>query len=121
MVPIATSEFKVYDYLVETAACDQTEEIIDEFLKKSEPFNLAKAEILNIINVRPSTPAQIYPIIEKADERLGEEKLDELADMISQVLPAAPGDVEIEEEEGAEEEANADEDKATDEQMEEAS
>ncbi|KAL5576939.1 hypothetical protein UlMin_018638 [Ulmus minor] len=50
----------VYDYLVEIAACNLTTENIDEFLEKSKTYVLAKAEMLNIINVRPSTAVEIF-------------------------------------------------------------
>lgn len=50
---------KVYDYLAESAACNQTREKVNEFLEKSKKFKLAKAEILNIINIRPASLVEI--------------------------------------------------------------
>ncbi|KAL8162706.1 hypothetical protein V2J09_014195 [Rumex salicifolius] len=110
MAPIAPSEFKVYDYLVESAACNQTKEIVHEFLEKCQPFNLAKAETLNILNIRPFQPSQIYPIIEKADDRLGLKGLEELVEMVVEVLPAPPYEPKFDEETA--EEANTDDETA---------
>ena len=54
---------QVYDYLVETPACNQTRENINEFLERFKKYNLAKAELLNIINIRPSQTVEIYTVI----------------------------------------------------------
>ncbi|MBA0797605.1 hypothetical protein Gohar_008283, partial [Gossypium harknessii] len=62
IVPIAPSEFKVYDYLVESAACNQTKEHVKEFLERCKSYKLAKAEVLNIINLRPSALVEIDPV-----------------------------------------------------------
>ncbi|XVF65482.1 hypothetical protein PTKIN_Ptkin09bG0252900 [Pterospermum kingtungense] len=45
---IVPSEYKVYDYLVETAACHQNKNQINEFLERCKNYKLAKAEVLNI-------------------------------------------------------------------------
>lgn len=88
----SASECKVYDYLIQSAACNQTKANIDEFLKRSERFQLAKAEILNIVNERPTNQAALYPIIERIDKRYpdaGEEtsKVEELVQLVLDVLP----------------------------------
>ncbi|KAI5660599.1 hypothetical protein M9H77_19922 [Catharanthus roseus] len=62
LTSIASTEYKVYDYLQQTAACNQTKEIIHEFLEKCKSYDLAKAEILNIINIRPSSTVKIDPV-----------------------------------------------------------
>lgn len=54
--------FQVFDYLVHGAARNQTRDAVNEFLKRCEKFRLAKAEKLNIINLRPSSQAEIYPV-----------------------------------------------------------
>ncbi|RVW36378.1 hypothetical protein CK203_083830 [Vitis vinifera] len=57
---------RVYDYLVESAACNQTRESINELLEKCKKYDLAKAEILNIINIRPASPVEIDPALYQA-------------------------------------------------------
>ncbi|KAF2290385.1 hypothetical protein GH714_012647 [Hevea brasiliensis] len=61
IAPVASSEYKVYDYLVETPASRQTREQIYEFMKKCKTYKLAKAEILNIINIAPRELVEIDP------------------------------------------------------------
>lgn len=53
---------QVYDYLVNTAACDQTRENVNEFLEKCKRHDLAKAEVLNILNIRPTAAVEIFPV-----------------------------------------------------------
>ncbi|XP_057958386.1 uncharacterized protein LOC131151154 [Malania oleifera] len=89
IAPVAPSEFKVYDYLVQSVACNQTRECIDEFFQKCKKYDLAKAEVINIVNLRPSSVVEIYVLIEELENRIGEE-VDELVEMVAQVLPPHP-------------------------------
>ncbi|KAJ0236391.1 hypothetical protein HA466_0257040 [Hirschfeldia incana] len=59
---ITKSEYKVYDYLMETPACVQTLEIVTNFSDQCQGFRLSKAEILNIINIRPSFTVDLAPV-----------------------------------------------------------
>ncbi|CAH2043759.1 unnamed protein product [Thlaspi arvense] len=88
IAPIARSEYKVYDYLVETAACTQTRESVTKFTEKCKGFKVAKAEILNIINLRPSSIVELMPIIEKPDDR--EIDSDGILELVQDLLPPLP-------------------------------
>ncbi|GAB4833541.1 hypothetical protein Ancab_031784 [Ancistrocladus abbreviatus] len=100
MASLAPSEFKVFDYLVETAACNQSKENISELLEKCKTYDLAKAEIVNIINIRPTSAVELDPMIEQSETRLGE-RLEDLAELVTQVLPPPPN--QSNPEDGAEE------------------
>lgn len=52
----------MYDYLVETPAFTQTRESVTKFAEKCKDFKVAKAEILNIINLRPSSIVELMPV-----------------------------------------------------------
>ncbi|KAF5935696.1 hypothetical protein HYC85_026825, partial [Camellia sinensis] len=100
IVSVAQSEFKsignlhvVFDYLEQSAACNQTRERITEFVEKCKKYNLAKAEILNIVNIRPSSVVEIDPIIEECESRLGD-SVEELVELVAEVLPAPPTQTE---------------------------
>ncbi|CAN8251831.1 unnamed protein product [Cochlearia groenlandica] len=88
IAPIDRSEYKVYDYLVETAACTQTRESVNRFADKCKDFNVAKAEILNIINLRPSSIVELMPIIEKPDDR--EIDSEGILELVQDLLPPLP-------------------------------
>ncbi|KAM4068250.1 hypothetical protein ACB094_M000200 [Castanea mollissima] len=62
LAQVSPSEYKVYDYLVQTAACNQTREHINEFVDKCKIYGLAKAEVLNIINIRSTSIIDIYTV-----------------------------------------------------------
>ncbi|KAK6929913.1 RNA polymerase subunit Rpb4/RPC9 [Dillenia turbinata] len=117
MNSVAPSEFKVgfllllfFDYFVESACCNQTIECINEFFDKCNNYNLAPAEILNIINIRPSSMVEIDPIVEEGESRFGE-GIQDLVDLGTEVLPPPPS--EPKPEEGMEEdEGEAQEDDA---------
>lgn len=109
LVSIEPSEFKVYDYLELSAARDQTRENIADFMERCKKYDLAKAEILNIINIRPSSAVELYPMVERCDERLGEEGAVELANLVTEVLPPPPKQTESEDADVKEGEEVADE------------
>ncbi|KAL2935870.1 DNA-directed RNA polymerase III subunit RPC9 [Bienertia sinuspersici] len=112
---ITSSEFKVYDYLVESAACDQTRENINQFVEKSKEYKLAKAEVINIINIRPSSEVELAPLIELEQRGWDEEKLTEIVEMVTQVLPPHPNQKESDEVAAEDDSAKAgDEDNAED-------
>ncbi|KAK6945495.1 RNA polymerase subunit Rpb4/RPC9 [Dillenia turbinata] len=112
MNSIASSEFKVFDYLVESACCNQTRECINVLFDKCKNYNLAPAEILNIINIRPSSVVEIDPIIEQCESRFGE-GIQDLVDLVTEVLPPPPSepkpDEGVEEDEGEAQENEAEE------------
>jgi hypothetical protein len=88
IAPIARSEYKVYDYLVETAASTQTRESVNKSADKCHDFILAKAEILNIINLWPSSIVELLPIIENLDDR--EIDTDGILELVKDLLPPLP-------------------------------
>ncbi|KAL1203944.1 hypothetical protein V5N11_011788 [Cardamine amara subsp. amara] len=90
IAPIARSEYKVYDYLVETAACTQTRESVNRFAEKCKDFKVAKAEILNIINLRPSSIVELTPILEDLDNREGEVDSNGILELVNDLLPPLP-------------------------------
>ncbi|KAH9624112.1 hypothetical protein KSS87_020577 [Heliosperma pusillum] len=116
MTKLQQTELKVFDYLFQTPACNQTRESITEFTEKSKEFNLAKAELVDIINIRPIDPVEAAPLknsqrklpgvvqsssliaanllkkvcIEEYAERMDAERLEELQTMINTILPPRP-------------------------------
>ncbi|XP_065860061.1 uncharacterized protein [Euphorbia lathyris] len=90
MAPVAPSEYKVYDYLVGTPAFRQTREQINEFMLKCKKYSLAKAEILSIINLTPYELTGIDPIVEQLETRLGEDHMNELLELVTDIFPPPP-------------------------------
>ncbi|PWA85643.1 HRDC-like protein [Artemisia annua] len=95
LAPIAPSEFKVYDYLVQSVAKSQTRESIAKFVAECKPYKLTKSEIANIINIRPSSVVEIDPLIENLDSRLGE-SVEDLVQLVVEVFPPSPDEKKAE-------------------------
>ncbi|XP_023644148.1 uncharacterized protein LOC17875922 isoform X2 [Capsella rubella] len=109
IAPIAISEYKVYDYLLETAASTQTRESVNKFADKCKDFKVAKAEILNIINLRPSSKVDLAPIIEMPDKEKGETRTidtDGILELVKDLLPPLPTTDETSEDNDEEETEN---------------
>ncbi|WAR23069.1 RPC9-like protein [Mya arenaria] len=99
---IATVSYEIIQHLENTACAKQSPEVISNFMKALEPYKLTKAEKLQFLNLRPRTAVEIQLIVEESEERLTEDQIYELLDLLGQHLPG--DDTEQEQEEMEEEE-----------------
>ncbi|KAF4993283.1 hypothetical protein FGRMN_6550 [Fusarium graminum] len=76
---------------------------ISTLLQRLRPYNLAKGEVVMIINLRPASVAALNTIVEEMTERFNEEQQEAIVNIIAEVLGQFPAS-----EEGAEEEGGAD-------------
>ncbi|CAI5443663.1 unnamed protein product [Caenorhabditis angaria] len=78
-------------YLQASPAATQNSDMIEQLLPKLKPFKLTTAETLQIINLRPSAPADIQLLVEETEERFpAEEELQNLVDAVTSTLPPPP-------------------------------
>lgn len=59
LVNLSTICYEAQKHLEKTPCKSQSPEIIEEFLKAIQPFNLTRAEKLQLLNLRPTTPVEI--------------------------------------------------------------
>ncbi|TGZ78442.1 hypothetical protein EX30DRAFT_322428 [Ascodesmis nigricans] len=85
---------EVKDYLSHTAAGTQSAADIDNFMTAMSSHALEKAELLQIINERPDSIAELDCIIEEMDARFDENTQAELLDIVKKWLPAKPKEPE---------------------------
>jgi hypothetical protein len=118
-------------YIQTTPVAQQTAEQSQELLRKLDAkakedsaWELRPVEKLQILDCRPSSPAEVYLMVEKCQERFNEEMVAELLSLIDEHLPRPieededeDADDDDEEEEGAEEEDDDDDDDDDDEVM----
>ncbi|XP_029674389.1 DNA-directed RNA polymerase III subunit RPC9 [Formica exsecta] len=92
---LATITYQTIKYLESMPCKTQNPEKIKEFLKAMEPFKLTKAEKLALLNLCPTRPIEIQLLIEESEERLSEEELETVLQIVANVR----GDYEYKEEE----------------------
>nr|XP_054765902.1 DNA-directed RNA polymerase III subunit RPC9-like [Lytechinus pictus] len=97
---LATISYETIKYLEKTPCGLQTPEVVEKFLRALTPFSLTKSEKLQLLNHRPKTTVEIMAMIEECEERLTEEQMESLIQVITSILPGEQGE---EEEEGEEE------------------
>ncbi|KAK4320839.1 hypothetical protein Pmani_008325 [Petrolisthes manimaculis] len=84
---LASIAFDTLKYLEKTQCKSQTSEVIQRFLESVKQFKLTKAEKLQLINLRPTTPVEMQLIIEESEDRLTEEQVEELISLVELHLP----------------------------------
>lgn len=82
-----TITYETLKYLNETTASVQTPESIENVLKNLSSYGLTKAEKLQLINLRPTTAVELSLIIEESEERISEEQMEEILEILLE-LPA---------------------------------
>ncbi|XP_060557248.1 DNA-directed RNA polymerase III subunit RPC9-like [Ruditapes philippinarum] len=93
---LATISYEITHYLEQSACSQQSPEIIANFMKALESFKLTKAEKLQLLNLRPKTAVEIQLIIEESEERLTEDQIYELLDLVKEHLPGGDEEEEME-------------------------
>jgi DNA-directed RNA polymerase subunit F len=76
------SEREVFSYLSKYSSGVDLEKKFPTFMKAVKSFGLTKSEVLQICNLRPSQMVDLYLIVEGCEERLVEEQVGELLDLI---------------------------------------
>ncbi|PFX17286.1 DNA-directed RNA polymerase III subunit RPC9-like [Stylophora pistillata] len=105
LVNLSTICYEARKHLEKTPCKHQSPEIIEEFLKAMQPFNLTRAEKLQLLNLRPTTLVEIHLIIEDSEERLKtDQEIEELLNVIATKLPDPNEETVVEEKQEDEEE-----------------
>lgn len=92
---LATITYQTTKYLENMPCKMQNPEKIREFLKAMESIKLTKAEKLALLNLCPTRPIEIQLLIEESEERLTEEEVETVLQIVANVR----GDYEYKEEE----------------------
>jgi len=77
-VEIEAISYLAADYLTATS---QSEEGISKVVKNMAPYELTKAEKLQIVNLTPTCPVELYVIVEELEDRFGQQ-IDEILDIV---------------------------------------
>eukprot|EP00158_Paraphelidium_tribonemae_P000675 Partr_v1_DN23140_c0_g1_i2_m43999 putative CGRP receptor component len=77
-------------YLAETPCVDYTDEMVADFLREMQALPLTKAERLQILNLKPLAPVDLYPIVEELETRLTDEEADRIFEIVFKTLINTP-------------------------------
>lgn len=70
-------------WLLQSTPCiAQTPKIVEDFAAAVTTFKLTKAELLQLINLRPTTPVEIQLIVEECEERITEDQVCKLCNKV---------------------------------------
>ncbi|KAA8910035.1 HRDC-like protein [Sphaerosporella brunnea] len=81
---------EVRDYLLASPCANQTDENIQAFMRAVSAYPLEKGELLQIINERPTTVAELDCIIEEMDARFSDDQGQDILAVVVQHLPPRP-------------------------------
>jgi len=85
---LATVSYETLRYLENTPCRQQSPEALALFAKNVAPFDLMKAERLQLLNHRPTSMVVLSLLVEEIDERLTtDEQVNDLLDAIATSLP----------------------------------
>ncbi|KAL5482326.1 hypothetical protein ACEPAI_8920 [Sanghuangporus weigelae] len=84
---LRTVEFEAIQYLTADyqPAQQQSAEYIMQLVHDLNKFDLTKAEKLQIVNLAPTEPVELYVIVEEIEDRFGD-KMDEVLDVVRSSL-----------------------------------
>ncbi|XP_049599681.1 DNA-directed RNA polymerase III subunit RPC9 [Syngnathus scovelli] len=85
-----TIMYETLKYLSKTPCSRQRPEMLEAFLSTMMRHKLTKAEKLQLLNHRPQTAVEMQLMVEESEERLSEEQIEELIQIISEILPGDP-------------------------------
>ncbi|EAU86205.1 hypothetical protein CC1G_03416 [Coprinopsis cinerea okayama7 len=86
-IEVEAIQYLSSDYLPTST---QTEESITNLVKKLEPYDLTKAEKLQIVNLVPTAAVELYVIVEELEDRFGDQ-MDALLATIQEIAEATQG------------------------------
>ena len=87
-IGLHTVTYETLKCLEQTPCVQQTPTIISQMCEKLKSFDLRKKEILQILNLRPTTPVELQLIIEDLETRLTDTQSNELIEIIKNHLPS---------------------------------
>jgi len=84
--PESSFEQQVLKYFQYTTITNQTAEKLQICIKSLQNYELTKAEVLQVLNLHPTTEVEVNLIIEECAERISDEKTLQLLQDLTQTL-----------------------------------
>jgi len=95
---LSTIVYQTIKYLNESAIhSKQVETSIRHFIDAIRIYKLTIAETIQLINLRPTSAVEIQLIVEECEDRLSEQQVDAIAQLVDQHFPIITADVDVKE------------------------
>ncbi|KAJ1960745.1 hypothetical protein GGI12_003642 [Dipsacomyces acuminosporus] len=114
---VTTLKFEALQYLSKTPCAKQSAEHVASIRDQLFEYELTKAEILQIINLRPKIAVELYLIIEECEIRFAMSDLEEILRIVDSTLPAEEEEEQEQEGEGDVEMEDNDQDNSNEQEM----
>ncbi|KAL5261845.1 hypothetical protein ACHWQZ_G007522 [Mnemiopsis leidyi] len=80
---LSTIAYETLKYFENLSPCRfSSENIIPDFVRSVKEYNLSKSELVQLINMRPTTHVELHAIIEECEDRYSENQIAALLDVI---------------------------------------
>lgn len=80
------TELQCYEALRASAAGAQDRESVGSFIEHIRAIELTEAEILQVINLKPTSAAVVHAIVEECSKRLNASEVEDLLALVQQFL-----------------------------------
>ncbi|MEW5300567.1 MAG: hypothetical protein WDW36_003488 [Sanguina aurantia] len=77
------SERIAYAYMNEHSPGLKTPEQLKEFLKAVEPYKLLRGEVLQLLNLAPTSAVEVNLVVEECEGRLSDAQVEALLDVVA--------------------------------------
>ncbi|XP_042908714.1 DNA-directed RNA polymerase III subunit RPC9 [Parasteatoda tepidariorum] len=84
-----TIVYETFKYLEEMPCASQSEESIKNFLIAIAPYELTKAEKLQLLNLQPKSLVEIQLLIEECEERFTEDQMNDILNVVAETLSSS--------------------------------
>ncbi|XP_049867607.1 DNA-directed RNA polymerase III subunit RPC9-like [Pectinophora gossypiella] len=91
---LATVTYETVHYLQDTECKNQSAQAIQNFLEAMKKFKLTKTEKLMMVNTPPRTELEIQLVVQESEERLTEEEVKNIIEIVNEHLPVSNNDNE---------------------------
>ena len=83
---VATLVLETLSSLEKTPAVNQGEESVAQFLSEMKPFELSSSELLMLCNHCPASPVELHLLVEESEERLDDQQVEKILEIVRRVL-----------------------------------
>lgn len=87
---VATITYQTLRYLEGSASALQSASSVQSCVRQLQPLALTRAELLQVVNTRPTSAVEVQILVEESEERLSDQQVEQLLEVVARELPEPP-------------------------------